>query len=235
MKKMNRDDHRVSKRTERWCIALSAVLYEMNGLDPGNDYEWEATPKHFEMHKQSLQRDWGIETKDDLRRNLEWLAEEGHRKSFHKIRCFLSALSETEQTKYIESIPKSTNLHREHQIVKAYMNRLPAAGIAAWDFGRYAYLSRTGAFMGYISMETSLELVKPMITVAQQAYTGWREYGTGYLAGRQFWLAQPTAASAQEMAAYIRNLLLSTDSLWNRLEWDMPLEETVGLPASQLA
>ncbi|KEQ22805.1 DUF1266 domain-containing protein [Paenibacillus tyrfis] len=232
---MNRDVHNASGLTERWCIALSAVLYEMNGLDPGNDYEWESTPESIEMHKQSFQRDWGIENEEDLRRNLQWLAEEGHRESFNKIRSFLSALSDAEQTKYIESIPKTTNRYREHQIVKAYMNRLPAAGIAAWDLGRFAYLSRKGAFMGYISQEKSLELVKPIIPVAQQAYSGWREYGTGYLAGRQFWWAQPTAASAQEMAGYIRNLLLNADSLWNRLEWDVPLEETTGQPASQLA
>lgn len=234
MKKMNRDSQSGSNLTELWSISLCAVLYKMNGLDPGDDDEWESA-KNIEMHKQSFKRDWGIESAEDLRRNLEWLAEEGHRESFNQIRSFLSALSEAEQTKYVEVIPKTTEGYRKHQIVKAYMNRLPAAGIAAWDLGRYAYLSRKGAVMGYISQEQSLELVKPIIAAAQQSYSGWREYGTGYLAGRQFWWAQPTAASAQKMAGYVRSLLLNADSLWNRLEWDIPLEETAGQPASPLA
>ncbi|MGF9915061.1 DUF1266 domain-containing protein [Paenibacillus ehimensis] len=232
---MSRDSQSGSNLTELWCIALCAVLYEMNGFDPGDDNEAESVQKNIERHKQSFQRDWGIENKDDLMRNLQWLAEEGHRESFNKIRSFLSALSEAEQTKYIESIPKTTQRYREHQLVKAYMNRLPAAGIAAWDLGRYAFLCRKGAVMGFITKEKSLELVQPIVAVAQQAYSGWREYGTGYLAGRQFWWAQPTAASAQEMAGYVRNLLLNADSLWNRLEWEVPLEETAGQPSNPLA
>ncbi|MDN9009089.1 DUF1266 domain-containing protein [Brevibacillus laterosporus] len=171
-----------------------------------------------------MTRDWGIENKEDLLQSLEWLLKEGHRHSFDEMKFFLSTLSESDQLNYIESISKTSEKYREYQIVKAYMNRIPLAGIAAWDWGRYANLCKKGAFVGYLSYDEALELVKHVARIAQQQYLSWQEFGTSFLIGRQFSWGQKTSESAEKMARFVRNLILHPNSVWNRLDWNLPLD-----------
>ncbi|TPG83709.1 DUF1266 domain-containing protein [Brevibacillus laterosporus] len=167
---------------------------------------------------------WGIENKEDLLQSLQWLSKEGHRHLFDEMKFFLSTLSERDQLHYIESIPKTSEKYRDYRIVKAYMDRLPLAGIAAWDWGRYANLCRKGAFVGYLSDDEALKLAKQVAVIAQQQYSSWQEFGTSFLIGRQFWWAQTTSESAEKMARFARNLILHPNSLWNQLDWNLPLD-----------
>lgn len=208
---------------ELWCYALGAVLFEMNGVDFANNYELEFTEENDALHRQSLERDWGIDSRETLLDNLNFLDDGGHNVSFMTIRSFLSALSASDQQRYIAAIPNATKEYREHRIVQAYMNRLPAAGIAAWDWGRYVNLCKYGAFLGYISRQEALELIMPIAVKAQQCYTGWYEYGTSYLIGRQFWWGQTTEDSAKRMVEYVHRLMIDAGSPWNRLDWNMSL------------
>jgi len=206
-----------------WCFALDAQMNEMNGLDLETNYAWEHTEEDIAMHKHSLERDWSIHNREDLLEAVERLKEDGHRVSFHWIKSFLSSLTEAEQLRYIDDIPKSSNKYKEYTIVRAYMNRLPAAGIAAWDWGRYVHLCKTGVYVGYITEDEALELSLPVARMAQQAYSGWQEFGIAFLAGRQFWWDQTTKESAEHMARFVRKLILHPNSVWNRLDWHMPL------------
>ncbi|AIG26837.1 hypothetical protein BRLA_c025180 [Brevibacillus laterosporus LMG 15441] len=206
-----------------WCYGLAAVMNEMNGLKLKDNYKLNKSKENIRIHKHSLARDWGIENKEDLLQSLQWLLNEGHRHSFDEMKFFLSTLSESDQLHYIESIPKTSETYREYYIVRAYMDRLPLAGIAAWDWGRYAHLCRIGAFVGYLSDDEVLELVKHVARIAQQQYSSWQEFGTSFLIGRQFWWGQTTSESAVTMARFVRNLIIHPNSVWNRLDWNQPL------------
>ncbi|XOS94621.1 DUF1266 domain-containing protein [Brevibacillus laterosporus] len=78
-----------------------------------------------------------------------------------------------------------------------------------------------GAFVGYLSDDEALKLVKQVAIVAQQQYSSWQEFGTSFLIGRQFWWAQTTSESTEKMARFVRNLILHPNSLWNRLDWNL--------------
>ncbi|MCM3623659.1 MULTISPECIES: DUF1266 domain-containing protein [Brevibacillus] len=209
--------------TDLWGLALGAVLFEMNGYDAANNYEIEPTEENLEAIRRSLKRGWGIESTEDLMNNLRWLQEEGHRTSFYEMRSFLSTLSMADQSAFLETLPKNTEKHMQYILVKAYMHKLPLAGIAAWDFGRYVDLCRMGAFVGYISEETSWELIRKVAVVAQESYSGWLEYGISYVAGRQFWLGTISEEKAKQHTDYVRSLVLNKDSLWRRLDWNLKL------------
>ncbi|MEJ8547396.1 DUF1266 domain-containing protein [Brevibacillus borstelensis] len=208
-----------------WGIALGAVLFEMNGYDAANNYEIEKTEENVEASRRSLKRGWRIESTEDLMSNLQWLQEEGHRTSFFEMRSFLSTLSFADQDAFLETLPKNTERHMQYMLVKAYMHKLPLSGIAAWDFGRYVDLCRTGAFVGYISKEESRELIRKVAVVAQESYTGWLEYGISYVAGRQFWLGTVSEEKAKQHTEHLRNLILNKESLWRKLDWNLKLVE----------
>ncbi|WP_282937597.1 DUF1266 domain-containing protein [Paenibacillus sp. RC67] len=207
-----------------WCFALDATMNEMNGLSMENNYKLDPAEDSIDRHKHSLSRDWGIQGQNDLLRRLESLMENGHRAEFHQIKSFLSTLSEADQHRYIQSLSKTSEKYRQYQIVKAYMDRLPTAGIAAWDWGRYVHLCKVGIFVEYLTEEKALRLVKPVAVKAQQQYDGWQQFGIAFLAGRQFWWGQMTGDSAEMMAGFARNLVIHPNSLWNRLNWNLQLD-----------
>jgi hypothetical protein len=210
---------------ERWCFALGAVLLEMNGIDFEENYAWSGTDADKAMFRSGLKLYWGIENKAGLLEALKGLENDGYQDSFARDRAFLSTLTAADQNRVIQSYANAPaeQRHKELQIVQHYMNRLPAAGIAAWDWGRYSYLCMQGIYLGYVTKEEALELLRPIALRTQQAYSGWREFATAYLVGRQFWWKHLTEESAKEMMGYVQRLLVLPTSPWNTLDWRLPL------------
>ncbi|MEI7026874.1 DUF1266 domain-containing protein [Paenibacillus sp. y28] len=210
--------------TDLWFRALGAILDEMNGLDSESYYELKRTKDNIDMHAYSLKRDWNIASGEDLKEALGQLRDNGHRSSFDKTRWILSSMTEAEQAAYIQTISPASSQYTQACIVRAYMNRLPRAGIAAWDWGRYANMCKKGVFLSYITESEARELLMLIGPEVQKAYSGWLEFAISYLAGRQFWWNQLTRESAEEHAGYVHKLVTDNKSLWNQLDWKLSLE-----------
>lgn len=207
-----------------YSIALAAPLLELNDLTPETAYTWEPTDENVKRCKHMLMSGWSIEDTATLKERLEWLLKEGHSSSFMEIRSFLSTLSEAGQAAYIEALPKNTTQHIEYEIVRAYNNRIPYAGIAAWDFGRYSYLCQAGMLVGYLSEGEGWDLMKKVAILAQKCYSSWVDYGLAYFIGRLFWLEELNSDHTNRHYTMIQSLLINPHSLWRRLDWNLVLE-----------
>jgi len=211
------------RQSQLWALALSAVLAGQNRLRHDVVCGGDKTAQKIKMTKQALKRDWGMGSAANLRDSLQWLSSEGHSAGFAAERVYFSTLSDAGQDAYISSFPRESAEYVKYQILKIYHRKLPQAGILAWDLGRYVFLCRDAVLVGWITEQEAWKLIMPVARRAQQAYSGWNEYGMAYLAGRQFWLNQLSKENVDDHADYVRSLLLDSDSPWRQLNWNMDL------------
>lgn len=206
-----------------WFRGMSAIMDEMNGLDIRNDYEHDENEEEKDRFRTSLEEEWRIHNKEELLSALEWIREGGHRVAFEQMRTFMNALSEADQWKCIHSLNPETGRYHEYLVVKTYMYKLPPAGIAAWDWGRYANLCRKSAYVGFITEVEAEQFILEAALEAQSAYSSWKEYAVAFLAGRLYWLEQTAEPLVQRQINYVRNLFVQSNSIYNKVDWNLNL------------
>ncbi|NGZ78228.1 DUF1266 domain-containing protein [Saccharibacillus alkalitolerans] len=203
------------------AFAIGAVLFQMNGLLEETGFAWPAS-RRDELRK-LLAHTWSVKDEDTLERHLNWLWEEGGQASYRKTEMFLSALSFRDRERYFEQLQGNAALFNHARLVQMYSGKLPRAGIAAWDLGQYVFICRTAHSAGWLEAGRSLELAAAAARRAQRIYRDWTEFAAAYLAGRQIWTNQPSAEAAKPYVDCVSKLLTHPNSLWQRLDWEMPL------------
>lgn len=208
-------------KAQLWMLALSCILTENNHdrhdiLYIGNDIEDMTL---------CLRRDYGIKNRNDLISCLKEL-ENGSDfyTNFLDKSNFLSALSENSQDIYLSELNKESEKYKDYCIVKNYNFSIGSGMLRSWDYGRYVFLCRSGAFLNYISEKETWELIKRVAKKAQKYYSSWKEYGMAYLVGKQYWQDLLTKDYADEQIELVKNLITKEDSPWNMLDWNTPLD-----------
>ena len=107
---------------------------------------------------------------------------------------------------------------------QAYNDQHPgdAKSISAWDYGRYVALCRWGYAIGYLSEAEAWQRIMPVARLMQSTFSSWREYGTDYMTGREYW--SPNASDAASIRSILDSLLTDNRSPWKRLPWDLHLD-----------
>lgn len=210
--------------TETWCLALGAILFERKGLKPDEFYSEEFKEETRSQCKHSLECDWAIHSREQLLQRLDQLMVAGDNRSFTELRSFLSTLPESDPSAYNDSLGNTHESYVQYQIVQTYDHKLPGAGIAAWDWGRYVFLCREGALAGYLTEAEARSLMRRVAHMAQHSYSDWLEYGIGFLVGEQFSVKKLSGRHADERLDTAEALLWNESSLWRRLDWDTRLD-----------
>ncbi|QLG38243.1 MULTISPECIES: DUF1266 domain-containing protein [unclassified Paenibacillus] len=215
--------HRVTDK-ELWFRGMAAILNEIIDLDINNDYEYHADEEQREKFCTKLEENWEIHDRKSLMSSLDWIRNEGYRISFDEKRTFLSTMSEKDQGNYMNSLDPDTGKYHEYLVVKTYMHKLPAEGVAAWDWGCYANLCRQSAHVGYITETESEQLVLQAALDAQSAYTSWKAYTVAFMAGRLYWLEKTDESVVKRQMNYLQNLFVHPNSIYKKIDWNLSLQ-----------
>ncbi|NEW09903.1 DUF1266 domain-containing protein [Paenibacillus sp. SYP-B3998] len=214
------------KKLKLYMRSLSAVCLKGNLAYYFTLYAYGGLREKFvgrRLITSTLEEGWRIGDAQSLKHNLGWLLEGGSRHEFNKMRYLLSALSDADRVKYIESQSKENESYAKLCIVNYYMNKLPADGIAAFDYAWYIYLCRAGRTLGYLSEHESQQRMIYVAQRIQQSYSGWNEYIAAYVCGGQFVAKDNTFAFAKKNEAYLTKLFAAERSPLRQLDWDMQL------------
>jgi len=76
--------------------------------------------------------------------------------------------------------------------------------LAAWDYGRTAFIARYGVTAGYLDEETAFEYMKIAADRAAETYSSWREYTAAYILGRALAYGNPSL-NLVEVLDYLLN------------------------------
>ncbi|WP_444944987.1 DUF1266 domain-containing protein [Microbulbifer sp. ZKSA006] len=210
-----------------WGLGVSSILTEMNGQRHDTLYQAGVrTEKVVSNLKHMMQRDWGIESREEYLDMLEWLANEGHNHSYMQIQDHFNTLSEKSIDALIKAYSHNTDQQSNFKIVRNYRHTLRVGGIGAWDDGRYVSICRWGATTGVLTEEESWEKIHQVALRVQSSYDSWYSFGLSYIAGRQYWRKDTSEFFAKDAMKMIRGLTGKSNSPWNLLDWNLDLSKT---------
>ena len=212
-------NHARSRAQERWALAASAILATFN-REP---LETISSGGSVLETRRMIQEWWGISNREGLLEKLDGLDQGGHRQVFTALGARTANLSPDELSNAVRQL----NAENANSVTMAhrYYEKYGAQSITGWDYARYINLCRWGVAAGYISEEEAWPRVMHAAQILQQAFTSWREFGENYLVGREFWSLNQTRIDGQQMRAIYQKLLNDPGSPWNRIPWNLPLEQ----------
>ncbi|MDO3411986.1 DUF1266 domain-containing protein [Saccharibacillus sp. CPCC 101409] len=218
-------DESAYKRALQWAMALGAPLLESNDAEPPYAFE----DCDFGVGGM-LEEQWGVTEAYDVRNLAERMWAGMHNPSFQEIRLLLGGMTLAERRAYIGRIDRNTDRYADFYTVNLYMDRLPPAGIAAWDWGRLAFYVRCARMTGLIGEAEENAYLLNTALRARFAYRSWPDYAVAYMAGRQFWRRDISEEWSEINLGQLRSLLIGRRSLWRELEWEIDLPEPPNLP-----
>jgi hypothetical protein len=181
-----------------------------------------------------LERDWGINTREDLLETLKWLKKSGHRKRFKLIWKKLKEVPRAEWLSAIESIKfqllsedeNAENLQEYAiNIANGYsqmhgagcFQTMKAPNIMTWDMGRAINLCRWAFDVGFLSKKEAKEHIMKYAEKCYEKYDSWASLGEGYIMGVAMWCGDEERV--QTMIDEQKVLLEHENSLWTKIKW----------------
>ncbi|OWA37230.1 hypothetical protein B9G55_03940 [Saccharibacillus sp. O16] len=215
------------ERALNWAAALGAPLLSQNGVQP--PYTTASCRAANFDSAFILHALWNVTDAEGVYELAQRMWSGMHNPSFQEIRLALAGMTLDQRKKYVQSY-REHERYEELYTVNLYMDRLPPAGIAAWDLGRLVFYLRCAGLEGYISEQEEAALLLHTAVRARYAYRSWTDYAVAYMAGRQFW-AQDLSEEASEINyGILCSLLTGEQTPWRELEWDIDLPEPPELP-----
>lgn len=215
------------QRALDWATALGAPLLTQNGVQPPYT---PAACRAANFDSAGILEDlWGVTDTEGVRHLAERMWAGMHNPGFQDMRLKLSGMKLAQRATYVESL-RETERYAGWYTVNLYMDRLPPAGIAAWDLGRLAFYLRCARLEGYIREEEEEICLLHTAVRIRFAYRSWPDYAIAYMAGRQYWAGDLSAEGSEINAAILRGPLAGEATPWRELEWEIDLPEPPDLP-----
>ncbi|WP_172250634.1 DUF1266 domain-containing protein [Saccharibacillus deserti] len=216
------------RRALHWAASLGGPLLEEHGAKP--PYGMYECGKARLDAAGILRNLWQVENAADLRELAERFWSGLDNPEFQQIRLFFSGLTRAERSSDLAARTPGSVRGREGYVVNLYMDRLPPAGIAAWDLGRLAFYIRCARLARYINEQEEAAYLLHNAVRARFSYRNWADYAVAYMAGCQFSQKDLSEEGSEIRLGRLRRLLTGPKSPWRELEWDIILPEPPALP-----
>lgn len=225
-----------AEQVKGWILGCSSVLWERNRDDFVTLAGAEINPFAVQDKKKVLSEWWGIENRQELLKDLLWLAQEGgHCDGFAKDGRWASMMTEEELEEYLKPYESYAEKCNELRIARQYYESLGDKSILGWDLSRYLCLCRWGYLCGWLDEEEAWELMIPVARRLQETFDSWEDLGQNYLIGRQYWSLKHTQEDGELYEEAFDRLCEMPSSPWNRYPWDLDLSRAYQLAADPLA
>ena len=195
------------------ALGLGSVICQMNEGDHTALTIHENNKANKKIAKRTLKRDWEIKNRKDLLEELESLSsDECHSAFYWNYHCFMLKLPVEKIAGYINSTADNEGAHKDLQIIANHRFDLRKCGITAWDAGRYVFLCRYGALIGYLTDSEAWELILQKYDDIKEKFDSWEQFFMSYGVGRLYWRSDISESSADEFSEYLDALLFTKDA-----------------------
>ena len=161
-----------------------------------------------------LANNWEIRNREQLLETIAHLCEEVDTAKYERY-C------QTERVKDLISAEMSegevTTVYNGFRFVQFFKEKLPAAAMLAWDYGRAAMLIREGYFVDFLSAEEARTALQEIARVMLVNFNSWREFAHSCLFGGLFW---SYCLNAEELA--IEYYLTAKEAAYTLLTQELP-------------
>jgi len=197
---------------QRWALALSAVITELNGGHHDALGGWGENEHTRAWCKNHLAKFYGIASQADLASMAKWLYQEGHTKD---ARALLSSAAQAGASE-----ERDAETDARARVVLDNREEIEKRGVLAWDTARLVAVLGWSAWAGYIGEIPAWEVMLMAGARAQQTYDSWESFARGYELGRLFWAE---GAPHEPTARAIEKLTTDPASPWKTLAWNFDL------------
>jgi hypothetical protein len=132
-----------------WALATSAITFGYDGYHHDLLAGSAAWPDAVALGAGVLSRWWGVNSRDDLLKELKWLQFQGHRAEFDALGRYVMGMSEVQLDAAIATLKIGPEERHRLEIVSQNYKALGAKSILAWDLIRFVSLCRWGYLVGY--------------------------------------------------------------------------------------
>jgi DNA-directed RNA polymerase subunit RPC12/RpoP len=194
---------------QRWALALSGVLTEMNKAHHHELGGWGKNEHTRNWCTNTLKDFYGVTSQAEHADMVEYLWSEGHTAS---ARAMLGEAGDT----------------YKHELVRRNRAEIERAGLLAWDVGRLVAVMGWGVWAEYVKEDEAWPRLLAAAYRCQQAYGSWRAFGEAYELGRLFWSG---GKQHDGTGKALEALNTKADSPWRTLEWGLDLGVAISQPA----
>lgn len=125
---------------------------------------------------------WEIENETNLKDALAWLTSHGLRKEFAELSGMLSVLSVENRARHIEETDDPIQKHKL-SVIAQYLGRLPAGGIAAYDYSWAVFICCAAHKINYMTEQDKWDHIDRFVGLAKESYSEWNDYMAGFAIG----------------------------------------------------
>jgi hypothetical protein len=165
-----------------------------------------------------------INSPESLVQSLEYFSSGGtERVKFDRNRRELASMTYAEKQMLAQKLVNRNDSTITGLLPLQYDRRLPEAGILAYGISNYVSICRLGFMEGYLGEKNVYELTSVVAKAAQNAYSGFEEFGLAATVGLLYASGENYRSS---YAGYSANLVCALNhplSYWRHLRWDTPL------------
>ena len=168
-----------------WARGCSAILAERNGLDPYQFGMFAPGETNKVMAQILLMDSWNIKNKSDLRDTIKTMTDYGHNAAFAEDYRVVASMTKKEFDAFVES---SEGIDKYMwPMTKALGDYWGDKELKAWDWFRMIHVAGWGYVAGYIKLEESYELMRPVIERLRSTFSSWDEANENYMDGFAWW------------------------------------------------
>lgn len=220
----NNETSRLSE-AQLFGLALDGILATQNNSHCHTLFLSEPTEENVSIEAETLSRDWGIRSTEELKESLERLiSNQSHSHEFKHLVVLLGTFDSDEKRAFIESYRQRPEQYAKLTIADRALYSMQQNGIFAWDCGRYVHLCRSGAMIGLLSQKDAWLMIMQIARHVQPMFKDWYAYGTSYVTGRHFWNASLSANHVNRMMGFVKQLCTGENAPWT-LPWDLDLSD----------
>ncbi len=194
---------------KQWALAATAILTTMTRQAPRYDLLGGA-PKppgdNEGVAKTILTNSWGVDSRDQLIKTLEFLGSMGHSAEYQKAAAAFQ-----------QAPPPARQQDPALAFVNQYGAEIGNRGLLAWDLGRLLAVAGWGYLAGYCSEEEAWGAILSSGVRLRGAYGSWDEYAKHYRLGLLFFDAGATGQLDQVLA----QIMASPNSPWRAVAWSL--------------
>jgi len=222
-------------KAELWAISLTGIMTEINNSNRNALYASTMDERGRNTWLNTLSRDWGITTRQELFETLDSLETGGHAASFREIQEIIRELikagdSSSAASAVLNRYEWDETKYNRFRFVAANWDEYQYLTIKAWDLGRSISLCRWGYNAGFITEDEAWARIFRIARIIQPLYRSWEEYGFEYFMGRIFW-----ASGFEEEESYIEwtnpIYMKLMNSYWSWIDWNIDLDmKEAGVP-----
>lgn len=225
-------DVEIPSDTVLWFNATYAPLTRSNAGDWRLVGGMEPSSYNKSLTRTLMSRDWDVEDRESALETLDWLRDEGHRKTYRNYREELEDLGmlDMEPEDFVEALLDTEMegyLFRYVMVYDLYLEGLDEEAIAAWDLCRINQLCGDFYICDYMTYEEAMDISLENSLVLQDMFSSWEELVDSYMLGYQFWQSDPALdddSPTMQRYRYYEQLCDLDDGPYT-LDWDMKFEK----------